>query len=216
MDIKEHIKKGHIILYGKSGIGKSQYIKDNLNINKYIICNNNTGINYIKHDIINFCKIKKEKLKIIVFDNCECLTIQSQLILRVIMEKYAKNNRFVFICTNYNKLIVPIHSRSIIIKYENNIKKEKINRINIIKIFKNNKENIIKHLLNENYNIKYVLKSYCQKLYEIKDNSEKIINDICKLEKYVNNSKCELIYLKLLRIHYNNNIDLLLLFISFS
>ena len=214
MDIKDNIKKGHLILYGKSGTGKSQYIKDNLDIDKYIICNNNTGINYIKNDIINFCKIKKGKIKIIVFDNCECLTIQSQLILRVIMEKYARNNRFVFICTNYNKLIVPIHSRSIIIKYENDIKiDDNVDKINIKKIFKNKKENIIKILLNENYNVKDVLKYYCQEVYEIKDDSSNIINDICKLEKYVNNSKEELIYLKLLRIHYNNNINLLLLFI---
>lgn len=218
------INKGHIILYGKSGIGKTTYVKNELKnkdekikIDKYIICNNNTGINYIKNDIINFCKIKTSKLKVIVFDNCECLTIQSQLILRVIMEKYSNNNRFVFICINYKKLIIPIQSRCIIKKHipQFKIPEEEEDKIDISLIFNNKKEKILEILLNKNYNIKILIKEYCNYYYNLYENEKDffiIINKIAKLEKYINYCSYELIYLKLLEIHYKNNLNLLKLF----
>jgi DNA polymerase III delta prime subunit len=209
------IEKSHLIIYGKTGTGKTYSVKNQLNIDKYIICNNNTGINYIKNNIINFCKIKKNKLKIIVFDNCECLTLQSQLILRVIMEKYSKKNRFIMICNNYKKLIIPLQSRCAIIKIDNNIdlrqENFKDNKLDIKKLFKNKKEDIINIILLKNYDLKTIIYEYCKYIDENINNIDNILNQITKIEKYIIYCEKELILIKLLDIHFNNKLDKLLL-----
>lgn len=121
-NINEIIKNSHLILYGKSGIGKTNFIKNNVKqIHKYLYINNKINMSWVKNNLIKILKRNnKNEYKVIVFDNCDILNFYVQLILRVILEKYSNNNRFIFICNNINSIISPIKSRCMVYDFQKN------------------------------------------------------------------------------------------------
>lgn len=130
-----------VIFYGKAGIGKTSLIKSLLceiykidinNINPNILYINaalNRSIENIKTNVysfINTLTINNDLIKIVVFDEADNLTIDSQNIIKDFIGK--KNIKFCFIC-NYEKNIIPeIKSRCLYLKFfsllEDDIKKK--------------------------------------------------------------------------------------------
>tara|TARA_B110000879_G_C11179849_1_gene517769 strand:+ start:3527 stop:4534 length:1008 start_codon:yes stop_codon:yes gene_type:complete len=131
---------GNMIITGEPGTGKTSTVLCIINklydeIEKeYNILELNAsddrGLNIINNTIIPFCKKKKykEKLKIIVLDEADSLTLKAQNLLSSLITLYTKNTRFIFICNEYNKVIESIQSNCLIINYpsisKKNIKKK--------------------------------------------------------------------------------------------
>jgi len=137
----------HLLFYGSSGVGKTSvalalakmlfppelYNERILELN----ASNERGIQIVREKIKNFAKFSLNKdpnvanFKIIILDEADSLTLESQLALRYIIEHYFMYTRFIIICNYINKLIEPIISRCICYRFKP-IKKNKV-----IKILKN-------------------------------------------------------------------------------
>ena len=145
----------HLIFFGPSGCGKTSTI---LALSKELFGNDlykervielnasdERGINVIRDKIKTYAKktinIKNDvpPWKIIILDEADNMTSDSQFALRRIMEEYSKITRFCIICNYHNKIIDPINSRcalfrfkpikqeNLIIKLKEICKKEKLN-----------------------------------------------------------------------------------------
>ena len=144
----------HLIFYGPSGCGKTSTIialsKELFgnSINDKIIelnASDERGINIIREKIKNYAKQSVKSTngepswKIIILDEADTMTPDSQFALRRIMEQYSKITRFCIICNYHNKIIDPIISRCALFKFK------AIEEHNIIEKLKYicNKENFI-------------------------------------------------------------------------
>ena len=137
-----------VIFYGKAGIGKTSLIKSllceiyNININDTnpnILCINaslNRSIETIKTNVYNFINtltINNNLIKIVVFDEADNLTVDSQNIIKDFIGK--KNVKYCFIC-NYEKNIIPeIKSRCLYLKFFSLLEKDIKTKIKNICIY---------------------------------------------------------------------------------
>jgi replication factor C subunit 2/4 len=117
----------HLIFYGPSGCGKTSTIlalvKDLFGkeycADRIIELNasDERGINIVREKIKMYAK-QSVKLrpdlppwKIIILDEADTMTTDSQFALRRIMEEYSRVTRFCIICNYHNKIIDPLISR---------------------------------------------------------------------------------------------------------
>jgi replication factor C subunit 2/4 len=134
MTLFENIKKTNqmtnLIIYGKAGVGKTSAIialayelyKEKvedaiLEVN----ASENRGIEIVREKILQFSKLitptETPNFKIIILDEADALTNECQNALRRVIEE-AINTRFVFICNNVHKIIEPLKSRCVMIKFK--------------------------------------------------------------------------------------------------
>jgi replication factor C subunit 2/4 len=167
----------HLLFYGQSGIGKTSSA---LAICNYLFLRNSKNKNYdqtkiLKERVLELnasndrgIKVVREKIKsfavqainkyenipnfkIIILDEADTMTDDSQYALRRIIEQYSYITRFIIICNYVSKIIAPLSSRC---------SKYKFNPISI---------NNTKFLLNNIINNENIL-----------INDDNIINCICK------------------------------------
>jgi DNA polymerase III delta prime subunit len=143
----------NILFIGEQGVGKTSLIMATIyeyynttNISKYDVLFINSlkeqGINYYRNNLRTFCQTKCSnplKKKFIILDDIDYINEQSQQVFRNCMDKYSHNVHFIISCTNIQKVIDNIQSRTIIIQ---------LNKISLklLKKFSNvieKKENII-------------------------------------------------------------------------
>ena len=123
----------HLVFFGPSGCGKTSSILalsrelfgDEYFNNKIIELNasDERGINvvrdkiktYAKHKVIN--NLNGPQFKIIILDEADSMTPDSQFALRRIMEEYSNITRFCIICNYHNKIIDPIVSRCSLFRF---------------------------------------------------------------------------------------------------
>lgn len=133
-NIIESLKNGiktknipHLIFYGSPGCGKTSTILalakelfGQKNYKKRIIelnASDERGINIVREKIKMYAKQLVKNYddtppwKIIILDEADTMTSDSQFALRRIIEEYSKITRFCFICNYHNKIIDPIISR---------------------------------------------------------------------------------------------------------
>jgi replication factor C subunit 2/4 len=120
----------HLIFYGLSGCGKTTValiIAREIFKHKYcdrvleLNASNERGIKVVREKIKKFAKqaidntdTEKEKIppiKLIILDEADAMTDDSQFALRRIIEMYSKNTRFILICNYITKIIEPLSSR---------------------------------------------------------------------------------------------------------
>jgi len=117
----------HLVFYGGPGCGKtstilalSKELFGQKNYSKRIIelnASDERGINVVRDKIKMYAKqaVKNDDnippWKIIILDEADTMTSDSQFALRRIIEEYSKVTRFCFICNYHNKIIDPIISR---------------------------------------------------------------------------------------------------------
>ncbi len=145
----------NILFIGEQGVGKTSLIMATIheyynttNPSKYDILIINSlkeqGINYYRNNLKTFCQTKCSnpmKKKFIILDDIDYINEQSQQVFRNCMDKYSHNVHFLISCTNIQKVIDNIQSRTIIIQ---------LNKINLkllkkFSSFVEKKENIIIH-----------------------------------------------------------------------
>jgi replication factor C subunit 2/4 len=150
----------HLIFYGPSGCGKTSTIlalAKELFGEKYyndrvieLNASDERGINTIREKIKTYAKKAINPndnippWKLIILDEADNMTSDSQSALRRIMEDFSKITRFCIICNYHNKIIDPINSRcalfrftpisedNIIIKLKNICQKENIKCSDIV------------------------------------------------------------------------------------
>jgi len=123
----------NILLIGNIGSGKTCLIEDTIReyynteiINKNDILNINSlkdqGISYYRTEVKTFCQtpsLIKNKKKFLILDDIDLINDQSQQVFRNFIDKYSHNVHFIASCTNANKVIESIQSRTILIKIKN-------------------------------------------------------------------------------------------------
>lgn len=124
----------HLIFFGPSGCGKTSTIlalsRELFGTDNYsdriieLNASDERGINVIREKIKIYAKqsIKNIKdappWKIIILDEADTMTHDSQFALRRIMEQYSKITRFCIICNYHNKIIDPIISRCSLFRFK--------------------------------------------------------------------------------------------------
>lgn len=161
---KIHGTMPHMLLFGPAGVGKTstakaickQYywkseksILDNESVYKERVMELNAsderGIQYVREEIKTFAQsaitIREgiPDFKIIILDESDAMTDDSQFALRRVLENFSQTTRFIMICNYVSKIIKPITSRTMKIRYKSItlpvmesmigkiIKKEKLN-----------------------------------------------------------------------------------------
>lgn len=131
--VKETNILPHLLFFGPSGCGKTSTIlalakdlfKDKFD-DRVIELNasDERGINVIRDKIKKYAQesITIDKnippWKLIILDEADSMTPESQYALRRIMEEYSKLTRFCIICNYHNKIIDPIISRCSIYRFK--------------------------------------------------------------------------------------------------
>lgn len=141
----------NILLIGDSSCGKSSLLE--ATIREYYDCDtipkdnvlyiNNLyeqGISYYRTEVKTFCQTPSNvrgKKKFIVLDDIDFISEQSQQVFRNCIDKYSHNVNFISSCTNTQKVVESLQSRSTLIKIKS-LSNELLNKI-IIHIKENEK-----------------------------------------------------------------------------
>ena len=132
------------------------------------------GVNYYRNEMKTFCQSKCSiygKKKMVVIDDMDTISEQSQQVFRNYIDKYKNNVNFICVCSNIQKIIESIQSRLYIFKLENlTIEQNKLIMNNIIE--------------KENMKVNAYIKNY---LITISDNNIRhIIHNLEKIHIYDN------------------------------
>jgi len=119
----------HLLFYGKSGTGKTStimsianrlYGKNNTFMVMRLDASDDRGINTVREEIKGFADKMtpfNNSVKLIILDEADSMTYDAQFALRRIIEIYSDNTRFCLICNYEHKIIPPIKSRCINIRF---------------------------------------------------------------------------------------------------
>jgi len=113
LSFKDKEEIPNLLFTGAAGIGKTSVAKiivnDILNCQYlYINASDENGIDTIRHKVINFAQTMSidGKIKVIILDECDGLSIDAQRALRNTMEEFAGITRFI-LTANYKYKIIP-------------------------------------------------------------------------------------------------------------
>jgi len=79
------------------------------------------GLNYFRNEMKTFCRSSSTifgKKKLLIIDDIDMINEQSQQVFRNYIDKYKNNVNFISVCTNIQKVIESIQSRTHIIRLE--------------------------------------------------------------------------------------------------
>jgi len=152
----------NIILQGTCGSGKTQTIKTlckQTNQDVLFLNGSSEGrfLDTIRNQVINFgtsVSLFGDKKKVIFFDEFDGSTSDVMNCLRGVIEQLHNNVCFVFTCNNLNKIIEPIQSRCVILKYTPISKEDKLKMM--ADVF--NRVSYILEKENINYDKKVIIK----------------------------------------------------------
>ena len=108
----------NLLFAGSPGTGKTSLAKiivNNILDCQYLYINasDENGIDTIRSKVIGFSSTKSldGRLKVVLFDECDALSLDSQKALRNVIEEYSTNTRFIFTCNYLFKVIPALQSR---------------------------------------------------------------------------------------------------------
>ena len=198
----------NLLLIGNSGSGKTslisaiirEYLGSNYNKDDVLFINNlkEQGISYYRTEAKTFCQTASNtygKKKLLIIDDLDIINEQSQQVFRNCIDKYSHNINFIFSCSNTQKIIDSLQSRTTLIKLKQQTTKnllyicEKICRAEDIEINEAATDFLLKI---SNYSIR-ILINYLEKLKLLnKPVDLDLVNNTCtnipfsKLEIFTN------------------------------
>ncbi len=206
--LKEIAKNGNLpnmILSGPPGTGKTttvlalarELLGDQFKIAVIELnASDERGIDTVRDKIKSFASQKiplpEGRHKIIILDEADSMTETAQQALRVIISDSSQTTRFVFACNDSEKLIAPIQSRCIILRYSK-LETKDIKK-NILRVIQEEKllydeEGLTSLISTSEGDMRYALNNLQSTVFGFgilnKDNLYKII-DIPRPEKLVN------------------------------
>lgn len=108
----------NLLFAGTPGTGKTSLAKiivNNILDCQYLYINasDENGIETIRSKVIGFSSTKSldGKLKVVLFDEADALSLESQKALRNVIEEYSANTRFIFTCNYLFKVLPALQSR---------------------------------------------------------------------------------------------------------
>ncbi len=134
----------HLLFAGPAGTGKSTLalivVKELFGENwreNYLELNasDERGIDVVRQKVKDFARTKgigDVSFKVIFLDEADALTREAQQALRRTMENYSSNCRFVMSCNYSSKIIDPIQSRCVILRFKLLEKKDIEKRVKLI------------------------------------------------------------------------------------
>ena len=134
----------HLLFAGPAGTGKSTLalivVKELFGASwreNYLELNasDERGIDVVRQKVKNFARTKAigdVSFKVIFLDEADALTREAQQALRRTMENYSGNCRFVMSCNYSSKIIDPIQSRCVILRFKLLEKKDIEKRVKLI------------------------------------------------------------------------------------
>jgi replication factor C small subunit len=85
----------------------------------YVNASDNTGVDFVRDKIKPFaCSMGFHELKVVILDEADYMSTNSQASLRNLMETYSKSTRFILTCNYVEKIIAPLISRSQVFRLE--------------------------------------------------------------------------------------------------
>jgi len=116
--IKQEETIPRLLFAGPPGCGKTTatriIINDILDCQYlYLNASNENGIDTIRNKVFNFAQTMSldGKIKVVVLDEADFLSMEAQAILRNLMEDYSATTRFILTCNYPYKIIPALHSR---------------------------------------------------------------------------------------------------------
>jgi replication factor C small subunit len=130
--LKDFISKKdipHLLFYGNAGTGKTTVAKiltNNIPCDvMYVNASDNTGVDFVRDKIRPFASAMGfNDLKIVILDESDYMSTNSQASLRNLMETYSKTTRFILTCNYVEKIISPLISRCQVFQIEPPAKKD--------------------------------------------------------------------------------------------
>jgi len=199
----------HMIFYGGAGTGKTssaiaickQLYKTNYSDNVLELnASDERGIRVVREKIKTFSqKSADDDFKIIILDEADAMTTDSQFALRRIIEKFSTNTRFILICNYINKIIPPLLSRCAVFRFKT------LSSLNIQTILEDImlKENITINEENKHKIIKDDLRKSINNLQKLIFLNRKNVHDKQILIKYFDDD----ININIQDIIYNDKLD---------
>ena len=190
----------NLLFIGNTGSGKTSildatireyYNVDKIPRNNILYINNlqDQGISYYRNEVKTFCQTPSDisgKKKFIILDDIDYINESSQQVFRNCIDKYSSNVNFMASCSNTQKVIESIQSRSTLVKI-NNLNKKALKKIIAI-IKKKKAEEFILNICNNSIRL---LINYMEKFKLLDTNiTLNMAKDICtnisffEFEKY--------------------------------
>jgi len=124
--VKDFISRNdipHLLFHGSAGTGKTTLAKiltKNIPCDvMYVNASDNTGVDFVRDKIKPFaCSMGFHELKVVILDEADYMSTNSQASLRNLMETYSKSTRFILTCNYVEKIIAPLISRSQVFRLE--------------------------------------------------------------------------------------------------
>lgn len=136
MELDSYIyEQPHLFIYGNVGSGKHQAVHNFLKAKYSTRKEYNNAVHWLycfdgetQNKLVEIIKRIGQQIfkplsdinhRVIVLDNSEFISYQSQASLRRCIEQFSKQTRFIFIGNNYGNIMKPIQSRCVFVKIQN-------------------------------------------------------------------------------------------------